>query len=45
MIHYKKGHRLLARKYFQTCLGLSPDSPDRAYIEGYLARCSIKQEG
>ncbi len=45
MIHYKQGHRLLAQKYFQTCLGLAPDTPDRAYIEGYLAQCTINQEG
>jgi predicted Zn-dependent protease len=45
MIHYKQGHRLLAQKYFQTCLSLAPDTPDRAYIEGYLAQCTINQEG
>ena len=45
MIHYKQGHRLLAQKYFQTCLALAPDSPNRAYIEGYLAHCTVNQEG
>ena len=45
MIHYKKGHRRLARKYFQTCLVLAPDTPDRTYIEGYLKQCTVNQKG
>ncbi len=45
MIHYKQGHRLLAQKYFRACLALAPDSPDRAYVEDYLAQCSTNREG
>ena len=45
MIHYKQGHRRLAKEYFQTCLMLAPDTPDRTYIEGYLKQCSVNQKG
>ncbi len=39
LIHYKVGHQRLARKYFETCLLLAPEAPDKAYIEGYLQDC------
>lgn len=39
LMHYKKGERRLAQKFFETCLLLSPNAPDRAYIQGYLKRC------
>ncbi len=43
LIHYKEGEKRLARKYFKSCLLLSPDASDKAYIQGYLEKCS--QEG
>lgn len=39
LIHYKEGEQHLAQKYFETCLLLAPDAPDKAYIEGYLRDC------
>ncbi|MBW2481183.1 MAG: M48 family metalloprotease [Deltaproteobacteria bacterium] len=39
LIHYKVGEQQLARKYFETCLLLAPEAPDKAYIEGYLREC------
>ncbi len=45
LIHYKKGRHALAKKYFETCLQLSPDSADKAYIQGYLKRCTLSEEG
>lgn len=44
LIHYKKGQRALAKKFFESCLQLSPDSPDKAYIKGYLKQCSLSEE-
>ena len=45
LIHYKKGHRALAKKFFESCLQLSPEAPDKAYIQGYLKRCTLSKEG
>jgi predicted Zn-dependent protease len=39
LMHYKEGERRLAQKFFESCLLLSPDAPDKAYIQGYLKRC------
>ena len=39
LMHYKEGERLLAQKFFESCLLLSPDAPDKAHIQGYLQRC------
>ena len=39
MIHYKKGAKLQARKFFESCLLLSPNASDKAYIQGYLKDC------
>jgi predicted Zn-dependent protease len=39
LMHYKEGDRILAKKFFESCLLLSPDAPDKAYIQGYLKRC------
>lgn len=39
LIHYKVGEQRLAQKYFESCLLLAPDAPDKAYIEGYLRDC------
>jgi predicted Zn-dependent protease len=41
IIHYKKGEKLLAKKFFESCLLLSPDASDKAYIQGYLKNCII----
>jgi predicted Zn-dependent protease len=45
LIHYKKGQRALAKKFFESCLQLSPDSPDKAYIKGYLRQFTLSEEG
>jgi predicted Zn-dependent protease len=45
LIHYKKGHLALAKKFFEPCLQLSPDAPDKAYIQGYLEQCTLSEEG
>jgi hypothetical protein len=44
LIHYKGGKRRLAQKFFESCLVLAPDAPDKAYIQGYLQRCINKGE-
>ncbi|MGD2099223.1 MAG: M48 family metalloprotease [Desulfobacterales bacterium] len=44
LIHYKKGQLALAKKFFESCLQLSPDSPDKGYIKGYLKRCTLSEE-
>jgi predicted Zn-dependent protease len=45
LIHYKEGRRTLARKFFESCMQLAPDSPDKAYIQGYLEQCTLSEEG
>ena len=45
MIHYKEGQRALARRYFESCLLLAPDSPDKAYIQGYIKQCVRDGDG
>jgi Zn-dependent protease with chaperone function len=45
LIHYKEGRRTLARKFFESCMQLAPDSPDKAYIQGYLKQCTLSEEG
>ncbi len=45
LIHYKDGEKLLAKKYFESCLLLSPDTADKAYIQGYLKLCVTNGEG
>jgi predicted Zn-dependent protease len=45
LIHYKKGHHAQAKKFFESCLRLSPDTPDKAYIQGYLKQCALSEEG
>jgi predicted Zn-dependent protease len=44
LMHYKKGQRRLAKKFFESCLLLSPDAPDKAYIQGYLKMCTSNGE-
>lgn len=45
LIHYKKGHQALAKKFFESCLQLSPNTPDKAYIKGYLRQFTLSEEG
>jgi predicted Zn-dependent protease len=45
LMHYKEGEQRLARKFFETCLLLAPEAPDRAYIQGYLQKCMTNGEG
>lgn len=45
LIHYKEGRRTLAAKFFKSCMQLAPDSPDKAYIQGYLKQCMLSEEG
>ena len=45
LIYYKEGRRSLARKFFESCLQLAPDSPDKAYIQKYLKQCRLSEEG
>ena len=40
LIYYKEGEWTLAKTSFESCVALSPDHPDRPYIEGYLQRCT-----
>jgi Zn-dependent protease with chaperone function len=44
LIHYKEGQHALAKKFFESCLQLSPDTPDKAYIKGYLKQCTLSEE-
>jgi predicted Zn-dependent protease len=43
LIYYKAGEMSLAKSAFQSCLLRSPDTPDKAYIRSYLAKCSVKR--
>jgi predicted Zn-dependent protease len=45
LIHYKKGHRALAKKFFESCLQLSPNRSDKTYIQDYIKQCERKKEG
>jgi Flp pilus assembly protein TadD len=45
MIHYKDGEKQRARKYFESCLLLSPNTADKAYIQRYLKLCATNGEG
>ena len=39
LIHYRQGENHLAQKFFESCLLLSPDASDVAYIQEYLQKC------
>ena len=45
LIHYKDGEKRRAKKYFESCLLLSPNAADKAYIQGYLKLCAANGEG
>jgi beta-barrel assembly-enhancing protease len=44
LILYKKGEKHLAKKYFESCLRLSPNDSDSAYIRRYLKNCNVDGE-
>ena len=44
LVHYKEGQKQLAKKFFEACLRLSPDTSDKAYIQGYLKNCKFRGE-
>ena len=44
LMHYKEGHKQLAKKFFESCLLLSPNTSDKAYIQGYLKNCKLSGE-
>ena len=45
LIHLKMGRKILAKKFFESCLILAPDAPDKEYIRGYLDHCMSEGEG
>jgi predicted Zn-dependent protease len=44
LVHYKEGQKQLAKKFFESCLRLSPNTSDKAYIRGYLKNCKFRGE-
>jgi predicted Zn-dependent protease len=38
LIYFKEGKWMLAKRSFESYLALSPHSPDRAYLQGYLEK-------
>ncbi len=44
LVHYKEGQKQLAIKFFESCLRLSPNTSDKAYIQGYLKNCKFSGE-
>ena len=40
LMYFKEGDWMLAKRSFESCLALSPHSPDRAYMQGYLQKCT-----
>jgi len=44
LLHYKAGEKQLAKKFFESCLLLSPNTSDKAYIQGYLKNCKLNGE-
>ena len=45
LIHYKQGQKVLAKKFFESSLLLAPNTPDKAYIQGYIKQCVAEGEG
>jgi predicted Zn-dependent protease len=41
---YKEGQKQLAKKFFESSLLLSPNTSDKAYIQGYLKNCKLSGE-
>jgi len=44
LMHYKEGQKQLAKKFFESCLLLSPNTSDKAYIQGYLKNWKLSGE-
>jgi len=44
LIHYKEGDKHSAKKFFESCLLLSPNASDKAYIRLYLKNCNRNGE-
>jgi len=44
LMHYKEGQKRLAKKFFESCLLLSPNTSDKAYIQEYLKNCRLSGE-
>jgi predicted Zn-dependent protease len=44
MIFYKEGEKQLAKKFFESCLRLSPNDSDSAYIRSYLKNFNVNKE-
>ena len=44
LILYKEGEKHLAKKFFESCLQLSPNDSDSAYIRSYLKNCNANGE-
>jgi len=44
MIFYKEGEKQQAKKFFESCLRLSPNDSDSAYIRRYLKNCNVNGE-
>jgi predicted Zn-dependent protease len=46
---YSEPHKamglILAKRFFESCLLLAPDAPDKAYIQGYIKQCANDGEG
>ena len=40
LLYYKDGKKTLAKRSFEMCLSLSPQTADKAYIVGYLRQCN-----
>jgi predicted Zn-dependent protease len=44
LILYKEGDKHLAKQFFESCLRLSPNDSDSAYIRGYIKNCQANGE-
>jgi predicted Zn-dependent protease len=44
LIHFKAGHKQLAKKHFDACLSMSPTRNDDAYIRDYIRQCNVTGE-
>jgi predicted Zn-dependent protease len=40
LICFKEGEKEMAKRFFESCLLLSPQAPDKAYIQSYLKQCN-----
>lgn len=40
IVYFKMGRKELAKRHLEACLSLAPETPDKAYILGYLKHCN-----